>query len=226
MIRYPLFDTPHKALRLAFSQLLTEAGKTDFSQMTDVTALENQMATVFSLVKSHSYHEDAICFAALDLIAPNATQHDRAEHVRLHETLDELLLKVAQIAQNVKAGQAQTVAGNALYTDLCNLHSDMLIHLLEEELDTQPVFWQHMTDEQLGAFEPQIMGSMTPEMSALWLRYIIPTQPMNAVIEMFKGMEANAPSFVFDANMGLAKDVLSAAEFAKLEGAFKAMVTI
>ena len=39
MKRYQLFDTPHKALRLAFSQLLTLAGKTDFSQSQEVMAL-------------------------------------------------------------------------------------------------------------------------------------------------------------------------------------------
>ncbi len=221
MNRPQLFDTPHKALRLAFSQLLTQAGKTDFAQLRDSVGLKSKMVEVFSLVKSHSHHEDDICFAELDKIAPHATDHDRAEHVRLHHRLDDLTNIIKTIIDCIKMGQDETAAGRALYTELCNLHAEMLVHMMEEERDTQPVFWKFMPDEALGAFEARIMASMTPEMSALWLRYIIPSQPYPDLMGMFSGMRATAPSFVFEANMGLAKEVLSAAEYEKLEEAFE-----
>jgi iron-sulfur cluster repair protein YtfE (RIC family) len=221
MARYQMFDTPHKALRLAFSDLLTQAGKTNFNQSTEVSALQRTMKSVFALVKSHSHHEDDICFAALDSIVPNATQHDRAEHVHLHHRLDDLLVEVKTIKECIEIGQDEAVAGRFLYTDLCNLHTEMLNHMMEEERDTQPVFWEHMTDDQIAAFEPRIMATMTPDLSALWLRYIIPSQPHAELVGMFRGMQATAPSFVFDANMRLAEEVLSPAAFEKLEEAFE-----
>jgi hypothetical protein len=221
MNRPQLFDTPHKALRLAFSQLLTQAGKTDFTQLNDAVALQREMKIVFTLVKSHSHHEDDICFADLDRIAPNATQHDRLEHIRLHETLNSLLSDIETIIGWIKMGQNESVAGRKLYTDLCNLHADMLVHMMEEERDTQPIFWQHMTNEQLQAFEHQIMASMTPELSALWLRYIIPSLPYADLVGMFSGMRASAAPFVFEANMRLAQEVLTASEYEKLEDAFE-----
>jgi iron-sulfur cluster repair protein YtfE (RIC family) len=221
MARIQMFDTPHKALRLAFSELLNQAGKTDFTQSNEVDALKSTMKTVFSLVKSHSHHEDDICFADLDQIEPNATQHDRAEHERLHHRLDDLIVNIKIILECVKMGQDERVAGRFLYTDLCNLHAEMLVHMMEEERDTQPIFWKYMTDEQIMAFEPRILGNMTPEMSALWMRYIIPSQPHATLLEMFRGMLASAPPFVFEANMRLAREVLPAADFKKLEAAFE-----
>jgi iron-sulfur cluster repair protein YtfE (RIC family) len=221
MNRPQLFDTPHKAMRLAFSQLLTQAGKVDFSQLQDAVALKNKMVEVFALVKSHSHHEDDICFADLDKIAPNATQHDRDEHIRLHNRLDDLTNSIKTIIDCIKMGQNEINTRRAIYTDLCNLHAEMLIHMMEEERDTQPVFWQYMTDEQLQAFEPRIMSNMTPELSATWLRYIIPALPYAELVGMFTGMQATAPPFVFEANMRLAQEILTVAEFEKLENAFE-----
>ncbi len=215
MSRMQLFDTPHKALRLAFSELLTLAGKTDFNQTDDISTLRNAMENTFSLVKSHSHHEDDICFFDLDQIAPHATQHDRAEHIRLHHQIDALMEKITTLL----TGQDKVEAGRSLYTDLCHFHAEMLVHMMEEERDTQPIFWNHMTDEQLGTFEPRIMAAMTPEMSALWLRYIIPTQTPAELVGMFRGMKAAAPPFAFDANMQLAQAVLTIAEFEKLAAA-------
>jgi hypothetical protein len=221
MTRYQMFDTPHKALRLAFSNLLTQAGKADFTQLNDAVALQNDMKTVFTLVKSHSHHEDDICFADLDRIAPNATQHDRLEHIRLHITLDSLIIDIETIVGWIKMGQSESVAGRKLYTDLCNLHADMLIHMMEEERDTQPIFWKYMTDEQLGAFEPRIMAAMTPEVSTMWLRYILPSQPHEARVGMLMGMRATAPSFVFEGTLKLAQEVLTSKEFEQLEETFE-----
>jgi iron-sulfur cluster repair protein YtfE (RIC family) len=224
MNRYLLFDTPHKALRLAFSQLLTQAGKTDFTEIKEIVALKNHMSEVFFMVKSHSHHEDDICFADLDNLAPNATQHDRAEHERLHTTLDELMSVIKTIIECVKMGQDETTAARAIYTDLCNLHAEMLNHMMEEECYTQPVFWQHMTDEELTAFEPRILNNMTPEMSRLWLRYIIPSKPHKERVGMLTAIKETAPSFVFESTMDLARTVLSSTEYARLAEVFEEVV--
>jgi Hemerythrin HHE cation binding domain len=217
MNRYQVFDVPHKALRLAFSNLLNLAGKTDFAVPQNITALKKLMEEVFSLVYAHSHHEDDICFTELDKFVPNATAHDRAEHVKLHARLDELLAEVNAIYQAVNNGQDASMAGRKLYSDLCVLHANMLNHMMEEETDTQSLVWQYLTDEELKAFEPRIMASMTPEMSMLWLKYILPTKSEKELVEMLKGMHQAAPLPVFEATMDLAEQVLTTAEWEKLQ---------
>ncbi len=155
-----MFDTPHKALRFAFSEMLTQAGKTDFKQIKEVRALKDKMQQVFSLVKSHSHHEDDICFADLDKIAPNATQHDRLEHIRLHRKLDDLMVMAIIIIDGIKAERPGHITGRALYTDLCQLHAEMLTHMMEEERDTQPVFWGGYMG---GVYGPEIGGILLKE---------------------------------------------------------------
>lgn len=213
MNRIQMFDTPHKALRLAFSQLLTLAGKTDFQNARDVACLQRMMREVFSMVYSHSHHEDDICFAALDARMPNATHHDRAEHVRLHTRLDELEAQVAHLLTH----SSDARQGRTLYGELCQLHAEMLQHFLEEERDTQPLFWAHMSDAEISAFEPQILAAMTPEMSRLWLRYILPSATHPERVGMLTGMREHAPEGVFEDTMTLARQVLNEAEFSALE---------
>lgn len=220
MNRYQLFDVPHKALRLAFGNLLNVAAKTDFSVPQDVETLKNLMEEAFSLVYSHSHHEDDICFAELDKLVAHATEHDRQEHIKMHATLDELLEKVAEIYQAVQQGQDVSTSGRDLYTDLCVLHANLLNHMMEEERDTQPIAWQYMTDDQLKAFEPRIMAAMTPEMSMTWLKYILPTKSEKELVEMLNGMQQTAPPPVFEAVMGLAEQVLAPAEWRKIELVF------
>lgn len=224
MNRIQIFDPPHKALRLAFGELLTLAGKADFSNPSEVAALQKLMHEVFSLVWSHSHSEDDVVFAELDKFIAQASQHDRAEHIRLHKELDELEAKVQGILEKVKAGQSEHIAGRALYTDLCNLHTEMLIHMMEEELDTQPIIWQYFSDDEIRDFEHRILSTMSPEKSHLWMRYILPSATHADRVGMLSGIKANAPDFVFNGKMELAKEVLSGAEFEALEEALELMV--
>lgn len=217
MTRKPVFDTPHKALRLAFGELATLAGKTDFYNISAVQALQKLMDEIFTLVYSHSHHEDDLSFAELDQRCPNATQHDRDEHQRLHQRLDELSAKVLSIVEALRAGQDQYAAGVALYTELCNLHTEMLIHMMEEERDTQALIWEHLSDEEIADQEARILGSMDPEIMALWTPYIIGSQPLKHVQEMFKGMLAAAPAFVVEGNLKVARQRLSVGEYAQVE---------
>jgi hypothetical protein len=216
MNRYQIFDVPHKALRLAFSNLLTLAGKTDFSITQDIALLKQLMAEVFSLVKSHSHHEDDICFPDLDQLLPEATKHDREEHIKLHARLDGLMMEIDGISQTAEA----VVAGRGLYTKLCVLHADMLNHMMEEERDTQPLYWQYMTDEELMGMEPRIMAAMTPDMSMLWLKYILPTKTETELVEMLGGMQQFAPPPVFEATMNLAETLLPPAEWSSFQQRF------
>lgn len=221
MNRYQIFDVPHKALRLAFSNLLTLAGKTDFTILKDIATLKQLMAEVFNLVKSHSHHEDDICFPDLDKLLPNATKHDRDEHVKLHARLDALMMDIEAVYQAVEKGHDDTVAGRKLYTDLCVLHADMLNHMMEEERDTQPLYWKYMTDEELASMEPRIMAAMTPDMSMLWLKYILPSKTEKELLEMLGGMQQFAPPPVFEATMNLAQTVLAPNDWGKLRLAFE-----
>jgi iron-sulfur cluster repair protein YtfE (RIC family) len=217
MTRKPVFDTPHKALRLAFAELTTLAGKTDFYNISAVQALQKLMGDVFTLVYSHSHHEDEICFEELDQRCPNATQHDRDEHQRLHQRLDELNAKAHLMVEELRAGQDQSEEGEALHTRLCNLQAEMLIHMMEEERDTQPLVWKYLSDEEVAAQEARILSSMEPQIMALWTPYIIGSQPLKQVQEMFKGMQVSAPAFVMEGNLKVARQRLSTAEYAQLE---------
>ncbi|MBL7998448.1 MAG: hemerythrin domain-containing protein [Candidatus Kapabacteria bacterium] len=219
MSRIEVFSTPHRALRYAFGELTTKAGTTDFTNRQDVLDLRLRMHEVFTLVHSHSHHEDDICFAELDARCTNATVYDRNEHTRLHETLDELMARITGIEACVAIGQDETAAGKELYMELCLLHGEMLRHMMEEERDTQPIFWQYMSDDELQAFEHRIMAAMSPDLTMKWLTYILPSHTHNERVMMLAGAQSGMPAEAFNAVLSLAESVLRPEEYANVKAA-------
>lgn len=207
--RYPLFDVPHKALRMILSKLVHKSGTIDFNVPEQATEFAVLFREVHILIYSHSHHEDNLLFTELDKIAPGQTSHDREEHDRLHRDLDVLMELIETLAAQSGKVLITDNEVNELYKRLCQLHAEMLIHMMEEETITQPVFWEYMTDEELASFQPRILGSMTPEVSALWLKYIFPSHAVSAVARMLMGMKETMPEHVYDNILQIAREALS-----------------
>lgn len=208
-MRYPIFSAPHKALRYALSRLVDLVGKMDIYETKQVDELVNLFNDLYTMIYSHSNHEDEILFNALDAIVPGKTIQDRNEHIRIHDDLDKLKVEIEIFAMNVYKNELHSDDVEILYNTICKLQSDMLIHMLEEESITQPLFWNYMTDEELEAFRPKIMAAMTPDESALWLKYIFASHSAVYVTELLNNIKQTAPEQVYQKIQRIAKGIVS-----------------
>ncbi len=65
-MRVRVFDIPHKGIRNGLSQLLILAGKTDYTDPSQVLALSNLTDQVFQLIRLHEADENEWVLPALD----------------------------------------------------------------------------------------------------------------------------------------------------------------
>jgi hypothetical protein len=77
MKREPIFDLPHKGLRIALSELTAAATGNDLSVDAERSVFENLFHAVWELIDAHSHTEERVTFSELDQRAPGAPRARR-----------------------------------------------------------------------------------------------------------------------------------------------------
>jgi iron-sulfur cluster repair protein YtfE (RIC family) len=204
-MRYQIFSAPHKALRFALNQIVNQAGRIDANHIEQINELNHLFNDIYTMVYSHSKHEDDILFSELDKRTAGKTNHDRSEHIRLHHELDLYKNELEKLIIKVSHNQMQENDLILIYAAMCRLQSDMLVHMLEEETTTQAIFWEYMTDKELEAFRPKIMNAMTPLESVLWMKYIFASHSYSFVSNLLNEMKLVVADDVFQQTAAIAK---------------------
>lgn len=194
-MRYPIYESAHKALRNLFSQVLFKAGNTDYSDAAASELLFTQSEELFRLLKSHAHSENTYMLSLLEEKVRETAEHDERDHVRL-EVLQE---KAENMLAMIKAGTTDPRFTHAYYRALGDLYAEHLLHMLHEEEVTQEAFWQYFTDGELHAMVDNIVKGLKPEDSMAWFKYMIPALTQPERIAMLGGIKQAAPSQVLDA---------------------------
>lgn len=194
-MRYPIYESAHKALRNLFSQVLFKAGNTDYSDAAASQLLFTQSEELFRLLASHVHSENTYMLPLLAEKVRETAEHDEHDHVRL-EVLQQ---KAENMLTMIKAGTTDPRFTHAYYRALGDLYAEHLLHMLHEEEVTQEAFWQHFTDGELHDMTGNIVKSLKPEDSMIWFKYMIPALTQTERIEMLGGIKQAAPPQVMDA---------------------------
>lgn len=194
-MRYPIYESAHKALRNLFSQVLFKAGNTDYSDFAASELLFTQSEELFGLLKSHAHSENTYMLPLLAEKVREMAEHDEHDHVRL-EALQE---KAENMLAMIKAGTTDPRFTHAYYRAIGDLYAEHLMHMLHEEEVTQEAFWQYFTDDELHGMVDNIIKNLKPEDSMKWFKYMIPALTQTERIAMLGGIKQAAPPQVLDA---------------------------
>ena len=222
MSRMKIYDVPHKGLRNALSQLSFLAGKTDYSNIDQVAALGKLGANVFALLSIHAKDENEVTLKELEVRCPGCSVHDMEDHEQLHLMQGKLEEQLTIIDKQASAGVDATEEGAAFYLAFSEFHSVYLEHTAEEERITQPLLWQHFTDQELAAHRGKIMASNPPETLLTWFRFVIPAQSHKERVGLLSGFKKMAPAMFFEEGMEVIREVLPIQEFHQLQQALEA----
>lgn len=222
MERIKPYDVPHKGLRNALSQLSLLAGKTDYASFEETKRLYLLGQDVFGMLTVHSADENEVTLAALESRCPGCGQEDMADHEQLHAAQHKLEVLLGEIYQGAEEGLDMTGTGAEFYLAFSEFQSVYLEHTAEEERVTQPLLWQHFTDEELIAQRGKIMAKLPPQMLLTWFKYIIPAQSPRERAGLLGGFKKMAPEPFFNQAMAVIGSVLSEKELAVLEAAIGA----
>jgi hypothetical protein len=210
--RFKVFDLLHRGLRNALAQLILLTGKTDFANFREVTCLHRVGQEIFGLLAVYAADKTEITLAALEERLPGATAHLTGPYCKIEKLRAELENQLHEITLGTSRGEVVKEGGRIFYWALNEFYALYLLHMLEEEVDTQELLWQYFTDVELMVHRRQMIMRMSVDTLLSWLKYIVPAQGQQERAAFLRGLASIIPYARFVQAIQVVEGVLSASE--------------
>jgi hypothetical protein len=169
--RYDLFRNIHKGIRAMLFDLVSKSGRTDFTDAEDVASLIGATRDIFELLESHAHAEDTFTMPLVRKIAPELAMTFDDAHEDQERRLPGLLAALESLdPRSLDAAQH----GHRFVVQLSRIAGELLTHMADEEVELNAALWSHFTDETLAEVEKQIVGSISPDKVARFVRWMVP----------------------------------------------------
>lgn len=216
--RMKTFDIPHKGLRNMLAQVTMLAGTTDFTNKAQVAHLHQLGRDLFQLLTEHARDENEIVLAALDQRQPGAGMHNEAEHEIIEEQQAKLEEMLETLVAKAKKGDEVHHLAERFYFEMNRFQSGYLLHMLEEEEETQRLLWKYFSDAELLEMRKQIIARMSPASQLQWYRFAAPYMSHAGRFQWLKAVKTVAPPPFFLQIMETLEMVLPSGDFRRLQG--------
>jgi hypothetical protein len=214
-LRFNIYHSIHKAMRLMMCDALSRTGSVDPDDDAQVRTTLERVHALLELCAKHIAHEDAFLHPALEAARLGSSAPARGEH-RHHEESIADLRDLAGLVGDTQ-GTARHTALDRLYKALAVFVGENFLHMHEEETGHNAVLWGSYSDAQLHEVHDRLVASIPPQEMMETLAWFLPALHATERAQMLLGMRAGMPAPAFEAVLGLARQCLSAPEFAKLQ---------
>jgi hypothetical protein len=204
----------HKGIRAELFAVTGEAGRIDPSSVAARAALAGRVHGLVEVLEAHSAHEDVGIQPALDVHLPDLAARIRADHGAFAGRTAGLGSMAGEAAAAPRRTQAAAVHG--LYLELAEFTGVYLAHQDLEERVVLPALERAVGPEAVLAMHTAIVSSIPPDEMARSLAFMLPAMNIDDRAGLLGGVQAGAPSQVFEGVWGLAASVLPAADVAAL----------
>jgi hypothetical protein len=213
--RYDIYLPIHKGLRAFMCQLLPEVGRIDTDDEAAVAETLEALRVLLALCQAHAHKEDTMVHPALEARAPGTTAQAEDEH-RTHQVSLDILAAQADLVARAH-GCARATAALRLYRLLALLVGESFLHMHAEEIEHNAVLWATHSDAELRELEARIVATLSPEESALALRWILPALTPAERLDFLLPIRDNAPAAVLEDILAMIRPHLDGADWIKLE---------
>jgi len=214
MERHSFFKQVHKGIRALAGDLVAAAGRTDFRSRPEVEALRERVEEAFAVFEAHARHEDGFILPLLRVCAPEVAADGEADHRAQSLRLRDLRSALALAAG---AGPSAPVLGHAFVLGLSRFHGEMLVHMADEEERLMPALWAAFDDDALRRVHAALLESLAPSEKLATLRWMLPAISPAERADLLSALRASAPPAAYDAIVRVAREALTAEEWARLE---------
>lgn len=183
MNRVRLYATPHKGIRIALASLSARLGSTDFADPAELSVLQEEAASMFSLLDKHTAVEEKYLLQNLAFKMEGATERDQHEHEELEDAQREVAARIAALTGAESADEL-----HELYLDFSQFHSRYLAHIWQEEKVTEKLLQHYFTDEDLLQIHFSIARDMSPEDLFFSVKYFAPGLNRQEKKQVFDGL--------------------------------------
>ncbi len=215
--RLKAYEIPHKGLRNLLAQVSLRAGNTDFSDPIQVAHLHQLGRHLFHLLTEHAEDENEVTLAQLEQRQPGAAQHNTAEHEIIEAQQSRLEDLLERLVMEARRGSDVTQLAEEFYFEINRFQSGYLLHMLEEEEETQRLLWNNFTDAELLDIRRQIIARISPADILLWYQYSTPYLNHHDRVQWLRSAKAQAPAPFFGQIMAVLQSALPNADFRRLE---------
>jgi iron-sulfur cluster repair protein YtfE (RIC family) len=213
--RFDMYSAIHKAIRLMLANAMVAAGQLDTDDDEAITRLGGQVQQLADHCQRHLEHENAFVHTAIEARAPGMSGRIAGEHEQ-HESDIRTLRHYLRALVSAPHGERAPAAA-ALYHALALFTAHNLEHMYIEETEHNRLLWQHYSDAEIAGIHARLLAHIPPPESQMTMRFMLPAMAPAERLATLRGMKAAAPAFVFDGMLGLAKSVLPAPEWQKLD---------
>lgn len=215
--RYNIYRVIHKALRGFMTDTLLRVGRMDVTDDCERSQVVEQLRGLLAMCHGHLEHENDFIHPAIEAAMPGGAGQTSTDHVGHVAAIRELQQRVDRLASAQPAQREQLAA--ELYLELGLFVAENFQHMAVEETRNHAILVSHYSDEEVLDLEQRIVGSLSPAELMLDLRWMLSHMNADERAFMLGGMKRGAPPEVFEAVLGLAREVLTQRDFYKLERA-------
>lgn len=207
MQRYNSFTLIHKALRAMLYDTALTIQQTSFANNDESELALDKIENVLFLFEQHAHHEDTFVNPAVEVFEPGVGKAFEKEHVedlRLSNQLKNLL----NIYRNANFTDEKIISGSAIAKSFIEFMIFNLQHMAKEEILLNEALWKHYTDEQIMSISQKIIASIPQEELTIAYKWMVRGINNFDAVNWLKGIKLNAPAFVFEAILDVARKEL------------------
>jgi len=213
--RHNFYREVHKGIRALLGTLVEQAGRTDFQDASEVAKLRRAVDEGFDILEGHARHETRF-------VAPLLRAHAQEAGLALDDDHEEQTRAIAGLRARLEAVDASdpsaAASGHAFVVALSRFAGELLVHMADEEERALPALWAAVDDSALLRTHQELLASLSPDEMAQSLTLMLPAMNGSERLAMVAQARASAPPEAFRTLMGLARRVLTAAAWERLEG--------
>jgi hypothetical protein len=207
-----LFTPIHKALRSMIYSLGGRLQAADFADRAASTAvladLQHEFTSAVSstcvlcLLHSHATTEESGVFPAMQPIDPAMVRMLLDDHREINRRLGALTAMADELGAT-EPPERRVALGVRVNQEANDFFAFYLAHMNKEEVTIVPAMKEHFTDEQLRAMQGAVMGSMSPEKLANYLRWMLPSLSMGELTGILTNIKRGAPPQLLELISGI-----------------------
>ena len=214
-MRYNIFYKIHKGLRVMLYETATGLQLTDFNAEHEAETAMKSITAVVDMFDKHAHLEDTLVFPAIAQYEESVVDVFSQEHVLDHE-LTEKLRTFVLMFNSLETDVEKKQMGSAIRKAFVEFLVFNLNHMAKEEDILNNLLWHYLSDAEIIAIEHNIVSRQSPAESAAGMKWMLRGLSNEEIISWMKGIQKNAPEFVFNNLFELAEKELPATRFRKV----------
>jgi hypothetical protein len=212
--RHNFYREVHKGIRALLGSLVEQAGRTDFQDAGEVADLRRATIEGFAILEEHARNETRFVAPLVRAHASGIGEDLADDH---EDQARRMVGLVAQLQTVDPSSPSAAATGHAFAVGLSRFVGELLVHMADEEERALPALWAAVDDTALQRMHQELLASLSPDEKAANLAWMLPAMNASERLAMLGHVRATAPPEAFRFLSGLARRVLSTADWEQLE---------